>query len=142
MLLPSLTRLPLALMVGGCLIAGAGPASAQEDLNGRSLGGYGAISAEAMSGPGENPLIPYAGGFAGFMPYRMKGGDGALAFRTVPDFGDATDSVLIQPVVRGWRHGIGQPIVLDLKASKRHRLAEHRERFEPGDAAGDGTSGQ
>ena len=50
-------------------------------LNGRSLGGYGAISVEAMPRTGDGPLIPYAGGFAGFIPYRMGGG-GALAFRS------------------------------------------------------------
>jgi hypothetical protein len=81
MRLPSHTSLSLALMVGAYLIAGAGPASAQDDLNGRSLGGYGAISVEAMPRTGDSPLIPYAGGFAGFMPYRMGGG-GALAFET------------------------------------------------------------
>ncbi len=80
MRLPSLTGLSLGLVVGACLIASAGPASAQEDRDGRSLGGYGAISGEAMSRTGDSPLIPYAGGFAGFMPYRMGGG-GELVFQ-------------------------------------------------------------
>ena len=81
MRLPSLTSHSLSLVVGACLIAGAGPARAQEDRDGRSLGGYGAISVESMSRTGNSPLIPYAGGFAGFMPYRMGGG-GALVYQT------------------------------------------------------------
>jgi hypothetical protein len=72
-----------ALLVGGILLATAGPARAQGELTGRSLGGYGANSLEAMSRPGGGSLIPYAGGFGGFMPYRMAGG-GTLAFRPRP----------------------------------------------------------
>jgi hypothetical protein len=51
---------------------------------GIGLGGYGAsmgISGEAGMGTG-GPTLPYAGRFAGFMPYRMGGGD--LSFQRRP----------------------------------------------------------
>jgi hypothetical protein len=43
----------------------------------RSLGGYGAASAGATASMGSSsPMIPYAGSFGGFMPYRMNSGGG------------------------------------------------------------------
>src|SRR5438105_4134795 len=80
MRLPFRTTLPLLLAIGGCLLTGTSAARGQEDGSGHSLGGYGAFSGVAMSRTGGGSLIPYAGGFAGFMPYRMAGG-GELAFR-------------------------------------------------------------
>ena len=50
-------------------------AHAQSTSMVRSLGGYGAIAAAPMASMGSNsPMIPYAGSFGGFMPYRMAGG--------------------------------------------------------------------
>jgi hypothetical protein len=50
----------------------------------RSLGGYGAASAGATASMGSSsPMIPYAGSFGGFMPYRMSGGgDSGLSIST------------------------------------------------------------
>jgi hypothetical protein len=83
MRLPLWTTRRLLLLIGGCLFSVTSPVQAQGDGAGQSLGGYGAIADEAMSRTSSGSLIPYAGGFAGFMPYRMAGG-GALAFRTRP----------------------------------------------------------
>lgn len=47
---------------------------------GRSLGGYGGSMTDAGAGVG-GPVIPYAGKFGGFMPYRM-GGSGTLSFQS------------------------------------------------------------
>lgn len=49
---------------------------------GLSLGGYGTTSGTAMAGMGStSPMVPYAGGFGGFMPYRMaSGAGGGLSF--------------------------------------------------------------
>jgi hypothetical protein len=84
MWLQSRTNFLLVITIGGCLFTGPPRARAQGDLTGRSLGGYGATLAETMSRSGGSSLIPYAGGFGGFMPYRMAGG-GALAFRPRPN---------------------------------------------------------
>jgi hypothetical protein len=81
---PFRTNLPLALLIGGCLFISRSPARAQGPGSGPSLGGYGAMSGEAMRAGGGSPIpIPYAGGFAGFMPYRMAG-SGAPAVRARP----------------------------------------------------------
>ncbi|MDB5353472.1 MAG: hypothetical protein JWN86_4719 [Planctomycetota bacterium] len=48
-----------------------------------SLGGYGGSMTEMGTGPGmSGTVIPYAGNFGGFMPYRMSGGGGDLSFRS------------------------------------------------------------
>jgi hypothetical protein len=74
-------------LVMGALVIGvgqslAGSAWAQSFGPGGTLGGYGG----AMGGPGAGmgmggPVIPYAGRFGGFMPSRMGGGGGELAFQ-------------------------------------------------------------
>jgi hypothetical protein len=47
-----------------------------------SLGGYGGEMSNLDSGMGmAGPVIPYAGKFGGFMPYRM-GGSGSLSFQS------------------------------------------------------------
>ncbi len=101
----SRTSLAPALLVGGLLIATAGPAQAQGDLTGRSLGGYGANSAGTMSGSGASPLIPYAGGFGGFMPYRMASGSGALGFRPRPTMDPVRSSFSLSSMSGGMGSG-------------------------------------
>jgi hypothetical protein len=50
-------------------------AHAQSSSSFRSLGGYGATAASPMASMGSSsPMIPYAGSFGGFMPYRMAAG--------------------------------------------------------------------
>jgi hypothetical protein len=50
-------------------------AYAQNTSSSRSLGGYGAAATSPMASMGSSsPMIPYAGSFGGFMPYRMGGG--------------------------------------------------------------------
>jgi hypothetical protein len=50
-------------------------AHAQSTSSVRSLGGYGATATSPMASMGSSsPMIPYAGSFGGFMPYRMAAG--------------------------------------------------------------------
>jgi hypothetical protein len=50
-------------------------AYAQSTSSFRSLGGYGATATSPMASMGSSsPMIPYAGSFGGFMPYRMASG--------------------------------------------------------------------
>jgi hypothetical protein len=57
-------------------------AHAQSTSSLHSLGGYGASASSPMASMGStSPMIPYAGSFGGFMPYRMAGGSsGPLSF--------------------------------------------------------------
>src|SRR3954447_5541421 len=106
---PLRTNLPLALWIAGCLSINGSPARAQGYGSGPALGGYGAISGEAMRPGGSSLLpIPYAGGFAGFMPYRMAGG-GALAFRARPPaaMGPARTPFSLSSVSAGMSSGMG-----------------------------------
>ncbi len=53
-------------------------ARGQSIVPARSLGGYGATSTSPMAAMGSaSSMIPYAGGFGGFMPYRMASGSGS-----------------------------------------------------------------
>jgi hypothetical protein len=53
-----------------------------QGLAGGSLGGYGGSMSSLDTGMGmAGPVIPYAGKFGGFMPYRM-GGSGTLSFQS------------------------------------------------------------
>jgi hypothetical protein len=62
--------------------ASAAVAQTASTGEGRSLGGYGGSMTDTGSGMGmSGPVIPYAGKFGGFMPYRMGGG-GGLSFQT------------------------------------------------------------
>jgi hypothetical protein len=81
----SRTVLISAFWVAVSLTLGVSSAHAQSLGAGSSLGGYGG----SMSGRFDSaiemgtPVIPYAGKFAGFMPYRMGGGGtGSLSFRS------------------------------------------------------------
>jgi len=67
------------LTVAAIVVATRG-AMAQTWSAAGSLGGYGASPTGAMAGVGTSgTMIPYAGNFGGFMPYRMGGGN-SLSF--------------------------------------------------------------
>jgi hypothetical protein len=71
----------IVFWIGASTLVVARSAGAQGLSISGSLGGYGAASSgslAAMSGS-SSPIIPYAGSFGGFMPYRMGGG-GGLSF--------------------------------------------------------------
>jgi hypothetical protein len=62
----------IVLAAGSAIVT---PAASGQSLGSRSpLGGYGAAGAGTMAATGGGPMIPYAGAFGGFMPYRMGGG--------------------------------------------------------------------
>jgi hypothetical protein len=73
----------IAFCIGDGLAVGTPSASAQGYGSTGSLGGYGAASGFAPPGIGNSSpmVIPYGGGFAGFMPSRMVGGS-TLSFRS------------------------------------------------------------
>ena len=92
------TRAGIVLAV--LVTAGGGTARAQSSLSGgsRSLGGYGGSMPAAASGMGmSGPVIPYAGQFGGFMPYRMGGG--SLSFQSRGDVAHDVRPDVVQPVV-------------------------------------------
>jgi len=70
------------LLIGGVMATGR-PAVMGQGLGPRSsLGGYGATASSSMASRGVGgPIIPYAGNFGGFMPYRMGGGS-SLSFQS------------------------------------------------------------
>jgi len=69
------------LLIGGGFAVGAPRASAQSIDSRSSLGGYGATSNNPIGGMGggSGAVIPFAGSFGGFTPYRM-GGDSSPSF--------------------------------------------------------------
>jgi hypothetical protein len=70
------------LVIGAGQALAAGSARAQGSAPGGSLGGYGGGMGGSGGGMGMGgPIIPYAGRFGGFMPSRMGGGGGELAFQ-------------------------------------------------------------
>jgi hypothetical protein len=77
----------------------------------RSLGGYGANSSIAMASMrSSSPMIPYAGNFGGFMPYRMPGGGGSgVSFspRGSSVMGSGRTSFSLAPMSGGMRTGFG-----------------------------------
>ena len=69
------------LGIGAWLALATPSAEAQAPHARADLGGYGAAQATGGMGMGAgSPLLPYAGKFGGFMPYRAGGG-GELSFR-------------------------------------------------------------
>jgi hypothetical protein len=63
------------VLIGASTTIGARSVGAQDMSAPRSLGGYGAASSGSFVGGGSGSLIiPYAGNFGGFMPYRTGGG--------------------------------------------------------------------
>jgi hypothetical protein len=93
--------LPVVIALVGYLSAGRSSTMAQSAGSGGSLGGYGAVSGPAMSSMG-GALIPYAGSYGGFMPYRMGGGS-ALSFgaRSPASMGSPRTSFSLTPLSRG-----------------------------------------
>ena len=75
------TFLASVILIGGGLTTGCPQPGAS--LGSRSsLGGYGATPGNSTAGIGVGgPIIPYAGNFGGFMPYRM-GGRSSLSFQS------------------------------------------------------------
>lgn len=82
---------------------GASAARAQGPGAGGSLGGYGGSISSFDSGMGMGgPVIPYAGSFAGFMPYRMGGSSSlSLPRRGAPVIGAPRTSFSLAPMSRG-----------------------------------------
>jgi hypothetical protein len=65
----------LVLLAGSAWGIGIPQAQGQSIGTSRSLGGYGASPSSPMASMGSSSLmIPYAGSFGGFMPYRMAAG--------------------------------------------------------------------
>jgi hypothetical protein len=82
------------LLIGGEWAFGTPSIRAQSLDSRSSLGGYGATASSSMASMGGSPIIPYAGNFGGFMPYRTGGGSslsfqsrGASAMDTRTQFG-------------------------------------------------------
>jgi hypothetical protein len=74
--------LACVLLLWGGSVIGMPSAKAQSPGSRSSLGGYGATASGSMASMGVGgPIIPYAGNFGGFMPYRMGGGS-SLAFQS------------------------------------------------------------
>ena len=71
----------IVLGIGASPVISTPAAVAQGMMNAPgSLGGYGAASSGSFATLGSSgPIIPYAGNFGGFMPYRMGGGS-SLSF--------------------------------------------------------------
>jgi hypothetical protein len=65
----------VVLLAGSAWAIGIPWAQGQSIGARRSLGGYGATTTSPMASMGSSsPMIPYAGSFGGFMPYRMAAG--------------------------------------------------------------------
>ena len=101
------------LLIAGGLSLGSPAARAQGPGPSGSLGGYGGSMSDTGSGMGMGgPVIPYAGRFGGFMPYRMGGG-GSLSFqsRGTSAMGSARTSFSLSPMSGGMSSmsgGMGQ----------------------------------
>ncbi len=108
--------LPRALLAGALAIGvgqalAAGSARAQGVGRGGSLGGYGG-SMGVGSGMGMGgPILPYAGRFGGFMPYRMGSGGGELAFerRSSTAMSPVRTSYGLPSMSRGMGQGLAGP---------------------------------
>jgi hypothetical protein len=88
------------LLTGTTLLIAVPPANAQSLGTSRSLGGYGATGSGSMAGMASgSPIVPYAGNFGGFMPYRMGGGS-SLSFlsRGTSAMGSARTSFSLSPM--------------------------------------------
>ncbi len=95
-------RAALIILVGVATSIVASTAQAQTALTeGRSLGGYGGSMTDTGSGMG-GPVIPYAGKFGGFMPYRMSG-SGSLSYqsRGTSPMGSGRTSFSLSPMSGG-----------------------------------------
>jgi len=108
------------LGIGVGQVMGSSPAHAQAPGPIGSLGGYGGSMTETGSGMGmSGPIIPYAGKFGGFMPYRMGAG-GSLSFpsRSASALGSNRTSFSLSPMSGGTGQGFfnGAPSAMGLGA--------------------------
>jgi hypothetical protein len=107
------THALLAALLGigvGHLVAAA-PARAQGPDPIGSLGGYGGAMTDMASASGagmSGPIVPYAGRFGGFMPYRMGTG-GSLSFppRGAAAMGSSRTSFSLSPMSGGMGQSLG-----------------------------------
>ena len=101
------------LLIGESTAIGTPSAWAQGPGSRSTLGGYGATQSNSMASMGGgSPIIPYAGNFGGFMPYRMGGGS-SLSFssRGTSAMGSARTSFSLSPMTGGMTSmsgGMGQ----------------------------------
>jgi hypothetical protein len=93
----------IVLGIGVSLLIGARAAEAQGMSTPGSLGGYGAASSGSFAGMGgSGAIIPYAGNFGGFMPYRMGGGGSlSLSTRGTAVMGSPRTSFSLSPMSSG-----------------------------------------
>jgi hypothetical protein len=98
------------VLIGLTYLGGSPGALAQRAGAGMSLGGYGASSTAVLAARGSGgPMIPYAGTFGGFMPYRMGGaGSSSLSFsgRTGSEMPSSRTSVRLAPLSDGMGTGM------------------------------------
>jgi hypothetical protein len=93
----SVVALSMMICFAGCFST----VNAQSLGADRSLGGYGARMGSAGGSGMSGPVIPYAGRFGGFMPYRM-GGSGSLTFESrAGSIGESTRTPLTISPMRG-----------------------------------------
>jgi len=102
-----------ALLIGITCLISVPLANGQSLGTSRSLGGYGASGSSSMAGMAAgSPVVPYAGNFGGFMPYRMGGGS-SLSFtsRATSAMGSTRTSFSLSPMTGGMttmQGGMGQ----------------------------------
>lgn len=98
------------VLVGLVTTIGASKARAQSAMTGegRSLGGYGGSMIATGSGMGMGgPVIPYAGNFGGFMPYRMGGGSLSFQSRGTSPMASGRTSFSLSSMSGGMGQGLG-----------------------------------
>jgi hypothetical protein len=107
------TFLATVLLIGSGSAISTSSAWAQSVGSRSSLGGYGATASSSMASMGVGgPIIPYAGNFGGFMPYRMASGS-SLSFssRGASAMGSTRTPFSLSPMTGGMTSmsgGMGQ----------------------------------
>jgi hypothetical protein len=102
-----------ALLIGMTWLIPVPLANAQRLGTSRSLGGYGASSGGSVAAmTAGSPMVPYAGNFGGFMPYRM-GSSTSLSFssRGTSAMGPTRPPFSLSPITGGMTSmsgGMGQ----------------------------------
>lgn len=101
--MPRTRRLAPAFSIVAIMIVTTTPSTTwAQSISARSLGGYGAGTNFASGLGMRGSIIPFAGGFGGFMPYRMGGGS-SLSFqpRAGSPAGERRSSFTLTPMSRG-----------------------------------------